>query len=54
MSKESNPTLIGAFVVGATVLLAAGVAVFGGAELFATRIVYVAYFAENTGPAGGL
>ena len=48
MSKQSNPTLIGAFVVGATVLLAAGVAVFGGAELFATRIVYVAYFTERT------
>lgn len=48
MSKSSNPTLIGAFVVGATVLLAAGVAVFGGAQLFAERHVYMAYFSERT------
>jgi paraquat-inducible protein B len=48
MSTKSNPTLIGAFVVGATVLLAAGVAVFGGAQLFAKRDVYIAYFAEKT------
>ncbi len=48
MSKKSNPTLIGAFVVGATVLLATGVTLFGGAELFASRERYVAYFTENT------
>jgi paraquat-inducible protein B len=48
MSRKSNPTLIGAFVVGATALLAAGVAVFGGAELFAARVMYIAYFDENT------
>jgi phospholipid/cholesterol/gamma-HCH transport system substrate-binding protein len=48
MSKKSNPTLIGAFVVGATTLLALGVAVFGGAELFAKKEFYVAYFAEKT------
>jgi len=48
MSKKSNPTLIGAFVVGATVLLALGVAVFGGAELFAKKKLFVAYFAEKT------
>lgn len=47
MSKKSNPTIIGAFVVGAVLLLAIGVAVFGGAELFAKRNVYVAYFSEN-------
>lgn len=48
MSKKSNPTLIGAFVVGAVALLATGVALFGGAELFAKRDAYVAYFVENT------
>jgi len=48
MSKKSNPTLIGAFVVGAAVLLAVGVALFGGSELFAKRHIYVAYFTENT------
>ncbi len=48
MSKKSNPTVIGAFVVGAVVLLAVGVALFGGAELLAKRIIYVAYFTEDT------
>lgn len=47
MSKKSNPTLIGAFVVGAVTLLAAGVAVFGGAELFAKRERYIAYFPDK-------
>jgi len=48
MSKKSNPTLIGAFVLGAAVLLSVGIALFGGAELLAKRHIYVAYFAENT------
>lgn len=48
MSKKSNPTLIGAFVVGAVVLLAVGVALFGGGELLAKRQNYVAYFVEST------
>ena len=48
MSKKSNPTMIGGFVVGAIALLATGVALFGGAELFATRFHYVAYFEEQT------
>ena len=48
MSKKSNPTLIGAFVVGATALFAIAVAVFGGAQLFAKREVYISYFAERT------
>jgi phospholipid/cholesterol/gamma-HCH transport system substrate-binding protein len=48
MSKKSNPTLIGAFVVGAVALLALGVAVLGGAELFAKKDIFVAYFDEKT------
>lgn len=48
MSKKSNPTLIGAFVVGGVLLLAIGAAIFGGAELLAPRIAYVAYFTEDT------
>lgn len=48
MKKTVNPTTIGAFVVGALVLLAGGVALFGGAELFAKRDVFVAYFEEPT------
>jgi paraquat-inducible protein B len=48
MSKKSNPTVIGGFVVGAVLLFAAGVALFGGSELFAKRFIYVAYFEEQT------
>ncbi|UCG71755.1 MAG: MCE family protein [Chromatiales bacterium] len=44
MSKKSNPTVIGAFVVGAVVLLAVGVSLFGGAQLFAPKSMVVAYF----------
>jgi paraquat-inducible protein B len=48
MSKKSNPTVIGAFTVGAVVLLAVGAAMFGGAELLAKRTIFVLYFAEDT------
>ena len=48
MSKKSNPTVIGAFVVGAVALLAVSVAIFGGSEYFAERQYYVAYFDEDT------
>ena len=48
MSKHANPTAIGGFVVGAIILLVAGVMLFGGSELFASRNNYVAYFQEQT------
>ncbi len=48
MSKKTNPTVIGAFVVGAVVLLVIGVAIFGGAELLAQRQTYVTYFTQDT------
>lgn len=48
MSRKTNPTLIGSFVVGAVALLAVGVALFGGSEIFAKRYAYVAYFTEQT------
>ena len=48
MSKQANPTLIGAFVVGATVLAALGTALFGGSEFFKERFAFVAYFDEQT------
>ena len=48
MSKKSNPTMIGGFVVGAVALLVAGVAIFGGTELFAKRYHFVTYFEEQT------
>jgi paraquat-inducible protein B len=47
MSEKSNPTAIGAFVVGAIILLATGAALFGGAEFFAKKHMYVTYFTEN-------
>ncbi len=44
MSKKANPTAIGAFVVGAVVLLALGFALFGGGDLLARKIPLVTYF----------
>lgn len=48
MSKDTNPAVIGGFVVGAVVLIAAGFALFGGTQLFADKTRYVAYFNEPT------
>ena len=48
MSKKSSPTLIGGFVIGAVALLASAVVLFGGSELLAKRVYYVAYFEEQT------
>jgi paraquat-inducible protein B len=48
MSKQANPTLIGAFVVGAAVLATVGTALFGGSELLKERFAFVAYFEEQT------
>ena len=48
MSKHSNPTVIGAFVVGGVVLIAIAASLFGGGELLAKRAAYVAYFEEET------
>ena len=48
MSKKAHATVIGGFVVGAIVLLAAAVALFGGKQLFVERNQYVAYFDEGT------
>lgn len=44
MSKQPNPTFIGAFVVGGALLLAVAVALFGGAELLARKTMLVTYF----------
>jgi phospholipid/cholesterol/gamma-HCH transport system substrate-binding protein len=43
MSKAS-PTVIGAFVVGAIALIVIGLLVFGGANWFAKRNTFIAYF----------
>jgi len=48
MSNKANPTIIGAFVIGAVVLIAVAFALFGGAQIFATKNRYVALFDEPT------
>jgi paraquat-inducible protein B len=47
MSKRANPTLIGAFVVGAIALAVAVVLLLAGGELFARKAQYVMYFAGS-------
>jgi paraquat-inducible protein B len=44
MSKKTNPTLIGGFVVAAVVLIAGAFSLLGGSELFQQRVQYVTYF----------
>ncbi len=44
MSKKASKTLIGAFVLGAVVLIVAGVVVFGGGKFFAPTKKYVMFF----------
>ena len=44
MSTRANPTVIGAFVVGATALLAAALLFWGGTGFFRTKLDYVLFF----------
>jgi paraquat-inducible protein B len=44
MSRRANPTLIGAFVVGAVVLAIAAVLLLGSGDLFVTKPRFVLYF----------
>lgn len=44
MSKQANPTVIGAFVVAAIGLLAIAAMLFGGKELLAPETQFVSYF----------
>jgi paraquat-inducible protein B len=44
MSSRANPAVIGAFVVGAAVLLVAALLVWGGRGIFRTKLDYVLYF----------
>ena len=48
MSRHSNPTVIGAFVVGAVVLVTTAFIVFGGSQVFAKKNRFVALFDEPT------
>lgn len=51
MGRKANPTLIGAFVVGAIALAVAGVLVFGSGQMFKHTVKFVCFF---TGAVDGL
>ena len=44
MSKKANPTAIGAFVIGAVVLIVLALALLGGGKLFSTTETYILFF----------
>jgi paraquat-inducible protein B len=44
MGSKINPTTIGAFVVGAIVLVVAGALLFGGGKVFQKKLPYVMFF----------
>ncbi len=44
MSRQTSPTIIGAFIVGAIALTIAGIIVFGSKQFMAERYSYVLYF----------
>jgi paraquat-inducible protein B len=44
MGKRANPTMIGAFIVGAVALVVIGLLVFGGGRLFTETRKFVLYF----------
>ncbi len=46
MSERVNPTLVGAFLLGAIALAVTGLMVFGGGRFFTEKVTYVAYFPE--------
>ncbi len=47
MSQKANPTLIGAFVLGAIAIALGAVIFFGSANLFAKKLTYLTYFDES-------
>jgi len=44
MSVRANPTVIGAFVLGACILLVVGLLLWGGTGMFKPRARFVMYF----------
>jgi len=47
MSDRANPAVVGGFVIGALVLLVAGVLLFGSGALLSERVPVVAFFSGN-------
>jgi paraquat-inducible protein B len=47
MDKQTNPALVGAFVVGALALVVAAIVMLGSGRLFKHQHVYVLYFKSN-------
>src|SRR5262244_2937797 len=47
MGSRINPTTIGAFVVGAIVLLIAGALLFGGGKFLQEKVPYVMFFESS-------
>src|SRR6516225_1800240 len=47
MSQKANPTLIGAFVFGATIIAIGAVLFFGTADLFSKKQAFVTYFKQS-------
>jgi paraquat-inducible protein B len=47
VSAKANPTVIGAFLLGAIALIVTGLMVFGGGRFFTETVTYVAYFPET-------
>ena len=49
MGSKISPTTIGAFVVGAIVLVVAGALLFGGGKFFQEKLPYVMFFDSSVG-----
>ena len=47
MSKKLNPSAIGAFVIGATLLLVLGLMIFGRGNLFEQKVHYQIFFDKS-------
>ena len=47
MSKKINPSAIGAFVIGATMLLVFGLMIFGRGNLFEQKVHYQIFFDKS-------
>ena len=47
MSQRANPTLIGAFVLGAAAILVAAVVVFGSGRFFIRNETFVVFFEDD-------